>query len=91
MLISGFTLLHPEFEDPVGVQKVNHHCFDGKTIIFGQLVRYDLAKKLSKQALIRGSEQVERNLKIIKRTCSPIRDLRVGCSFEVKTRSCASW
>ena len=35
-----------------------------------------MAKKLSEQALIRGN-RVEKSLKIIKRTCSSIRDLRV--------------
>ena len=44
---------------------------------FRQLVGYDLAKRLSEQALTRAN-RVEKSLKIIKRTCSSIRDLRVA-------------
>ena len=41
-----------------------------------QLVGYNLAKKLSKQALIIAN-RVEKSFKIIRRTCFSIRDLRV--------------
>ena len=43
-----------------------------------------MAKKLSEQALIRAN-RVEKSIKIIKRTCSSIRDLRV-VSFDQSTK-----
>ena len=47
-----------------------------KQSYFRQFVGYNLAKILSEQALIRAN-RVEKSFKIIKRTCSSIRDLRV--------------
>ena len=52
------------------------YCFASRIVISQTTFQNCLAKKLSEQALIR-ADRVEKSYKIVKRTCSSIRDLRV--------------
>ena len=54
----------------------DHHCIFSKKIVFWSTCSMFWPKILSEQALIR-ARRVDKSLKMIKRTCSSIRNLRV--------------